>query len=47
MKEPLWGVQSFTLNIHIIRTLNHQLFEQDIRTLNTPIDYLKCPLSCI
>jgi hypothetical protein len=34
MKKPLWHVhvQSFTLDDHIINTLNHGLFEQDNQT---------------
>ncbi len=46
MEEPLWDhVQSFTLNDHIIGTLDHQLFEQDNQTLSphhpAPLNYLK------
>jgi hypothetical protein len=37
VEEPLWDhVQSFTLNDHIIGTLDHQLFEQDDQTLSAP-----------
>jgi hypothetical protein len=44
VEEPLWDhVQSFTLNDHIIGTLDHQLFEQDNQTLSPPppLNYLK------
>ncbi len=38
-KTIVGGVQSFTLNDHIINILNHQLFEQDNWTLNPPLIY--------